>query len=82
MAASELRHIGTIAESSVLNDGTYLDNEIHEIYVVVRDVDPTQLRLQAEEVDEVALIRPEELGQYDTVPHGNEYTLLLTSFRA
>jgi len=82
MAASELRHIGTIAESSVLNDGTYLDNEIHEIYVVVRDVDPTQLRLQAEEVDEVALIRPEELGQYDTVPHGNEYTLLVTSFRA
>src|SRR4051812_39374188 len=55
VAASELRHIGTMAESSVLNDGTYFDNEIHEIFLVRRDVDLASLSLQETEVDDVVL---------------------------
>ena len=74
---SELRHIGTSAESSVLNNGTYLDNEIHEIFLVRRDIDLRELRLQAEEVEDAVLVTPEELDDYALVPHGAEYALLL-----
>ena len=79
VSASELRQIGTIAESSVLNNGTYFDNEFHEIFLVRRDVDLSALRLQAEEVDDVVLVRPDELAKYVLVPHGREYELLLRS---
>jgi isopentenyldiphosphate isomerase len=54
--ASELRYLATLRESFVLNGGTYLDNEIHDVFLVIRDVDPSSLRLQPEEVDAVALI--------------------------
>jgi 8-oxo-dGTP diphosphatase len=77
--AAELRHIGTIAESSVLNGGTYFDNEIHEIFLVRREVDLGELRLQSDEVDDAALVTPDELrGRLsEMVPHGEEYRLLL-----
>jgi isopentenyldiphosphate isomerase len=73
----ELRYIGRIAASAVLNDGTYLDNELHEIFLVRRDVDAAALTLQHGEVDEVALVDPRELlERTDVVPHGEEYRLL------
>ena len=75
--ASELRHIGTMTESSVLNDGRYIDNEIHEIFLVRRDVDLASLKLQEEEVDDVALVTPAEMRTYELVPHRDEYALLL-----
>jgi len=77
ISPSELRHVATIAESSVLNNGTYFDNEIHEVFIVRRDVDLSALVLQEEEVDDVALVRPDELSRYVLVPHGREYDLLL-----
>lgn len=71
---SELQHIATIPAQSVLNDGTYLDNEFHEIFVVRRDVDLASLRLQDGEVDDVALVPPSALlERTDLVPHGEEY---------
>ena len=77
--ASELQHIGSVAESTVLNEGTYFDNEFHEIFLVRRDVDVSALRLQPEEVDDAVLVRPQELANYVLVPHGAEYELLLSS---
>jgi len=79
ISPAELHHLASIAESSVLNHGTYFDNEIHEVFLVRRDVDLSTLTLQAEEVDDVALVRPHELAQYVLVPHGEEYELLLAS---
>jgi isopentenyldiphosphate isomerase len=61
----------------VLNNGTYLDNEIHEIFLVRRDIDLRELRLQPEEVDDAVLVSAEELDDYELVPHGAEYPLLL-----
>jgi 8-oxo-dGTP pyrophosphatase MutT (NUDIX family) len=74
--ASELVPLGVIREQCVLNDGAYLDNEIHEIFVVRREVDPGSLRLDPEEVAEVALVAPGDLGRYALVPHPEEYALL------
>lgn len=73
---NELRPIGTVREQCVLNDGTYLDNEIHEIFVCRRDVDPASLRLDPDEVESVALAAPDELERYSLVPHADEYAIL------
>jgi hypothetical protein len=60
----------------VLNGGTYLDNEIHEIFVVTQDVELSALVLDASEVEAVALAAPDELARFDLVPHAEEYALL------
>jgi isopentenyldiphosphate isomerase len=75
----ELEWIGETRESLVLNGGTYLDNEIHDVFVLRRDVDPSSMTLQAEEVAEVKLVALESLRQRDEtfVPHDEEYELLL-----
>lgn len=79
----ELQQIATLPASCVLNDGTYFDNELHEIFIVRRAVDPGQLVLQPEEVDDAALVTIDELRQrvvrHDPtlVPHGEEYELVL-----
>lgn len=75
--ASELRFLATLRESFVLNGGTYLDNEIHDVFVVTRAVDPRALVLQPGEVDDVALVLPAELATYDLVPHEEEYALIV-----
>ena len=69
-------HIGTTREQCVLNGGTYLDNELHEIFVIRQDVELSALVLDAAEVDAVALAAPDELARFDLVPHAEEYALL------
>lgn len=69
-------HLGTTREQCVLNGGTYLDNEIHEIFVVTQDVELSALVLDASEVEAVALAAPDELARFDLVPHAEEYALL------
>jgi len=75
IAPGELKFAATLKASCVLNDGTYHDNEFHEIFVVRRDVDIGSLRLDPEEVAEVKWVdrlRPDETF----VQHGEEYRLI------
>ena len=74
--ARELEHVASMPASCVLNFGTYIDNEIHEIFVVRRAVDPAALRLQPEEVDDAKLVSRDELLSLDRVDHGEEYELV------
>jgi isopentenyl-diphosphate delta-isomerase len=80
---SELIPIGTVAEECVLNGGTYVDRELHEIFVLRRDVELSELVLQPSEVAAVILISVDELqsrvrnGDPSLVPHGEEYRLFL-----
>lgn len=70
--ARELKLVATLKESCVLNNGTYHDNEFHEIFVVRQDVDIASLRLDPEEVAEVKWVnalRPDRTF----VPHDEEY---------
>jgi isopentenyl-diphosphate Delta-isomerase len=77
IAAGDLTHIGTVREQCVLNGGMYIDNEVHEVFVVVGDVDPGALALQPSEVDEVRLIALHEMQTVaPLVPHAEEYALL------
>ncbi|HKO57041.1 MAG TPA: NUDIX domain-containing protein [Thermoanaerobaculia bacterium] len=77
---SALRRIGTLRQSAVLNDGAYLDNELHDIFLLEQDVDPLALTLQEGEVDAVMLLPIERLAaQADLVPHEGEYALLMSA---
>lgn len=76
IGVAELRHVATLREQSVINAGTYIDNEIHEIFVVRRDVDLRSLRLQEEEVDAVRLVTFDEFRSLARVPHPEEYALI------
>lgn len=75
--AGELQRLGRTEERWVLNGGMYIDDEIHEIFVIERDVDPSALTLQPSEVDAVRLITVEELeasiGDPAFVDHREEY---------
>jgi isopentenyl-diphosphate delta-isomerase len=79
----ELQFIGRTTTAAILNGGKYLDNELHEVFLVCRDIDLTTLMLQAGEVDDVALVDPRELlDRTDVVPHREEYQLLLRALAA
>lgn len=73
-----LRHLGTLTQRAVLNGGAYLDNEVHDIFLLEQEVDPLALTLQPGEVDAVMLLPLEQLAQQpDLVPHEGEYELLM-----
>ena len=81
VSRDDFLHLGTTRERYVLNGGTYLDNEIHEIFVITLDVDLASLSLDPTEVEEVALAALDELARFDLVPHAEEYTLLRRHFQ-
>jgi isopentenyl-diphosphate delta-isomerase len=75
LSPHDLKFITTLRQSSTLNNGTYFDNEFHEIFIVQRDVDVASLKLDPEEVAEVKWVS--DLRPDDTfVPHGEEYDLV------
>lgn len=78
LGPDELRHVATFRESSVLNRGTYIENEFHEIYVVTRPIDVAALKLQDGEVEEVDLVTLDQLRQRipTMVPHEEEYSFI------
>lgn len=79
---AELHRVARLSESRVLNRGTYLDNEIHEVFAVERDVEVSALVLQPGEVDDVRLVSFDDfrrrVAERDPalVPHWDEYALL------
>ena len=76
LKSEELMFLGTLRWHAVLNDGAYIENEFHDVFVAKRDIDLTQLVLDPLEVAEVALVPPREIAQYRVVPHDEEYALL------
>ena len=77
-----LQHLFTTIEQVVLNEGAYIDNEIHDVYLVRTDLDISDITIQEEEVAEVKFINFQELkkkvldGDNDFVPHQEEYKKL------
>jgi isopentenyldiphosphate isomerase len=71
-----LTHLGTLRWQAVLNDGAYIENEFHEVFVALLTIDADALVLDPSEVADVVLVRPEEIERYEVVPHDEEYGLL------
>jgi len=49
----ELVHVFSTKHQFVLRNGTYIDNEFVEVFVLARDLDLSKVKLQEEEVEEV-----------------------------
>jgi len=81
----ELRYLGMVRDSH--SDGFRHDNEIVDIYVVQRDIKPSDCIPQAEEVAEIIAVSVSDLekkiagGDPDFVPHRNEYAMLFPFLR-
>jgi isopentenyl-diphosphate delta-isomerase type 1 len=75
IAPADLEPIGTLRYHCVLRDG-YIENEIHEVYLLRRDVALSSLTLDPSEVAEVRWVGLEDLDRYERVPHKEEYALL------
>ena len=77
LSASELVPLTIVRASRVLRDGRYIDNELHEVFLLRRDVDLSTLTLQRGEVDGAVWASVAELQtRGDLVPHAEEYAAL------
>jgi len=81
---SQLQHLGSVVQQSVLNEGTYINNGHNDVYLVEMDFKIEELTLQKDEVGEVRYIPWREFKSWvdeerkDVVPHPEEYSLLFS----
>ncbi|HWY58775.1 MAG TPA: NUDIX domain-containing protein [Terriglobales bacterium] len=84
---SECRYLFTAAEQVALNNGTYVDNEYHYVFLVERDFEVESLKFSDGEVAEVRFVALRELQTNLTtdpsgfVPHEEEYRRLFEVLR-
>ncbi|MEX2436797.1 MAG: NUDIX domain-containing protein [Candidatus Paceibacterota bacterium] len=81
----DLKHIGELKSSSVQNEGTYINNEINDVYLVRRDLTVNNLTKQDSEVDDLTFISLDEFKGWindknpELVFHEKEFELFLNS---
>ncbi len=81
------KHLFTIKEHVVINNGVYINNEFQDVYLVRSDISISDLKLSSEEVEEVRWISIKDFelwakGQGERlVPHPEEYSRLLKHLR-
>lgn len=79
---NQLKYLCSLTKKKVQNEGTYINNEHNDIYLVEMDLKIKELILQKEEVEEVRYISWREFKSWvdekrkDIVPHQEEYLLL------
>lgn len=83
ISPNDLKQIGEIIQQSVLNNGTFINNEYNNVYLVKIDLDINQFKMQVEEVKDLRWIPISEFKKWieekrsDLVPHSEEYKLIL-----
>lgn len=79
---SELKLLFSLEQHVVLNNGTYINNEFNDVYLVNKDVDVGDIKMQKEEVSEVKWMSVAEIktlienNPESIVPHEEEYQKL------
>lgn len=75
----DLRFLFSQKSTSVQNNGTFVENEINDVYLVFLDLGPDAIRVQESEVSGVRFVRLAEFGRLakhcdsSFVPHDQEY---------
>jgi isopentenyldiphosphate isomerase len=78
----QLEYLFTLKAQSRKKDGTYINNEFNDVYLVKLDLDISKLQLQEEEVSEIKYISYKELQKKvnskdeSLVPHDEQYRRL------
>lgn len=84
--AEELVLLTTIQERFVLNEGKYHDNEFRDIYLVRKDLEISDCRLQVEEVAEVKWMALKDfrldlgVNPHLYTPHDREYEVAFARY--
>lgn len=87
LSDESLKLIGSITQQSIQNNGTYLNNEFNDLYLVELDISENEIKMQESEVDEVKWVPLPELIQWvksmrpGLVPHPKEYELLFSTLQ-
>src|ERR1700733_551864 len=80
--SSECRFLFTVADQGALNNGKYVDNEYHHVFLVEKDLDLADFKFSDGEVAEAKFVAVRELQTNLTtdpsgfVPHEEEYRKL------
>lgn len=85
ITANQLECLGTIhGKKSIHQNGTYINCEYQDVFLIVRDISVKELQMQRSEVSELQLMPWPVLKQKvmtddpDFVPHQEEYQLLFS----
>ena len=84
----ECRYLFAVAEQVALNNGSYIDNEHHHVFLVEKDLDVGDLKFTDGEVAEVRFVELRKLQTNLTtdpsgfVPHEEEYRRLFEVLQA
>lgn len=85
-APENLQLVFQVKESCSTNNGTFINNEFKDVYLLKADLTPDQLHLQTEEVSAVKWITINELqtqhNSPDFVPHPEGYAKLFAYLSA
>lgn len=80
-------YLFTVKSQKALNEGTFINNEFHNVYLVEFDLDIDKFRIQKEELSEIKWIDFKELekiinsGDKNFVSHPEEYEKLFAVLR-
>lgn len=80
---SEFKYLFTVEEHIILNNGTYVNNEFQDVYLIQRDISISDIKLTDGEVDAVKFVTIDEFKKLikgegePIVPHKEEYQKLL-----
>ncbi|MFT5281184.1 MAG: isopentenyldiphosphate isomerase [Flavobacteriaceae bacterium] len=81
----ELVFIGELISSSIQNNGTYINNEFNDVYLIKKDIPLEDMVKQDSEVDDLKYVSIEEFKEWiknnnpDLVNHDEEFNLFFDS---
>ena len=83
---SEFNLLDTIKQPIIKHSDIFIDNEFNDIYLIHRDINVSELKIQIDEVEEMRWVSKEEFEKWIRgegeilVPHEEEYKILLHKF--
>ena len=84
ISEKDIQFLFTYKKSSVLNNGTFINNEFNDVYLLRKELDISKIKLQKEEVSEVKWYSIDELKKAlvdrkdEFVSHNEEYEELFS----
>lgn len=77
--SEKIEHLLTVKSKSVTNGGTFINNEIQEVFLIKMDIDVKKLQIQKEELSDVKFAKLEDLDNMpDFLKHPEETEMLAT----
>ncbi len=79
----EFKYLFTLREKIILNNGEFINNEFQDVYLVKKDLNISELKIQGEELDMIKFVDHTDFEKMindnsePVVPHKDEYLRIL-----